>query len=66
MLGRFWWSERAKSIRHSLIRPFLQFFGAIPGGRRWRLDGLAGLREVIQGVRFTDGIEVVKPKAQAA
>ena len=38
-------------------------------GRRenWRrLDGHNQLPKIILGVRFTDGIEVVKPKAQAA
>jgi hypothetical protein len=31
-----------------------------------RLDGHNQLPKIILGVRFTDGIEVVKPKAQAA
>jgi hypothetical protein len=35
-----------------------QFFGAIPEARRRRLDGLAGLREVIPDVKFADRIEV--------
>jgi hypothetical protein len=38
-----------------------RFFGAIPEARRRRLDGLAGLREVIPDVRFADRIEVVTP-----
>src|SRR2546429_9751685 len=35
--------------------------------KNWRrLDGHNQLPKIILGVRFTDGIEVVKPKAQAA
>ena len=34
--------------------------------RTARLDGHNQLPKIILGVRFTDGIEVVKPKAQAA
>jgi hypothetical protein len=41
-------------------------FGAIPGGRWRRDDGLAGLREVIPDVRFADRVEVVTRDAGAA
>jgi hypothetical protein len=35
--------------------------------KNWRrLDGHNQLPKIILGVRFTDGMEVVKPKAQAA
>jgi putative transposase len=35
--------------------------------KSWRrLDGHNQLSKIILGVRLTDGIEVVKPKAQAA
>jgi putative transposase len=35
--------------------------------KSWRrLDGHNQLPKIILGVRFTDGIEIVKPKAQAA
>ena len=35
--------------------------------KSWRrLDGHNQLPKIILGVRFTDGIEVVNPKAQAA
>jgi putative transposase len=39
----------------------------LEGMKSWRrLDGHHQLSKIILGVRFTDGIEVVKPKAQAA
>jgi putative transposase len=34
--------------------------------KNWRRDGHNQLPKIILGVRFNDGIEVVKPKAQAA
>lgn len=43
-----------------------QFYGAIPDGRRRRLDGLAGMREIIPYVKFARRIEAVTRDAAAA
>jgi hypothetical protein len=61
-----------KTLQGIRQRPLLQcckidqFPGPIPEARRRRLDGLAGLREVIPDVRFADRIEVVTRDARAA
>jgi hypothetical protein len=50
---------RHKTAVPSSICKIDRFFGAIPRRRRRRLDGLAGLREVIPGVKFVGRIKVV-------
>ncbi len=43
-----------------------RFFGAIGINRRRRLDGLAGLREVVPDVQFADRIEVVRSRQSSS
>jgi hypothetical protein len=68
--------DDADLARQSNLRPFRaaalghvhMSMVADPRSGLWprRLDGHNQLPKIILSVRFTDGIEVVKPKAQAA
>jgi len=57
----------AKSSSASATKPQSDGLLAKTAEKSWRrLDGHNQLSKIILGVRYTDGIEVVKPKAQAA